>query len=158
VTSMRYALTVIFSLMLALVLQLIPVSADWLPWKPNFLLLMVIGWVIFKPSQWGIGFAASVGLLADLVFRSPLGLHVFLFVFIGAAPYLLSGWLIYFNVIHRCFFVFILIIFSELLGNFMYSVWWVPVDYRDVPWGAISSAVIWPFMDKFLVNVHNNRR
>jgi hypothetical protein len=34
----------------------------------------------------------------------------------------------------------------------------VPVDYRDVPWGAISSAVIWPFMDKFLVNVHNNRR
>jgi len=158
VTSMRYSLTVIFSLMLVLVLQLIPVSADWLPWKPNFLLLIVIGWVIFQPNQWGIGFAASVGFLADLVFRSPLGLHVFLFVFIGAVPYLLSGWLIYFNFIHRCFFVFILIIFSELIRNFIYSVWGVPVDYGDVPLGAISSALIWPVIDKFLVNVHKKRR
>ena len=74
-----------------------------------FLLLMVIGWITFQPNHWGIGFAAFVGFLTDLVFRSPLGLHVFLFVFIGAVPYLLSGWLIYFNVIHRCVLVFILI-------------------------------------------------
>ena len=157
-TSMRYYLIVIFSLILALVLQLIPTSPVWLPWKPNFLLLMVIGWVIFQPNQWGIGFAAFIGLLADLVFRSPLGLHVFLFVFIGAVPYLLSGWLIYFSVIHRSVLVFILIIFSEFLRNFMYSVWGVPVDYGDVPLGAISSALIWPLIDRFLRKVHKKHR
>jgi len=92
-----------------------------------------------------------------LVFRSPLGLHVFLFVFISAVPYLLSGWLLYFNFIHRCVFVFILIIFSELLRNFMYSVWGVPVDYGEAPLGAISSAVMWPVIDKFLVKVHKRR-
>ena len=157
-TSKRYYLIVIVSLILASVLQLIPTSAVWLPWKPNFLLLMVIGWITFQPNHWGIGFAAFVGFLTDLVFRSPLGLHVFLFVFIVAVPYLLSGWLIYFNVIHRCVLVFILIIFSEFLSNFMYSVWGVPVGYGDVPLGAISSVLIWPLIDRFLVKVHEKRR
>jgi len=71
---------------------------------------------------------------------------------------LLSGWLIYFSVIHRSVLVFILIIFSEFLRNFMYSVWGAPVDYGDVPLGAISSALIWPLIDRFLLKVHKKHR
>jgi len=40
----------------------------------------------------------------------------------------------------------------------MYSVWGVPVDYGDVPLGAISSALIWPLIDRFLLKVHKKHR
>jgi len=55
-------LALIISILLASVLQLVPVSGYLLVLKPNFLLLVVIGWIIFRPSQWGIGFAAFTGL------------------------------------------------------------------------------------------------
>ena len=105
-------LALIISILLASVLQLVPVSGYLIVLKPNFLLLVVIGWIIFRPSQWGIGFAAFTGLLADLIFRAPIGVHVLLFSTVGAIPLYLSGWLVYFSLIHRCLFVFILIIFA----------------------------------------------
>ena len=56
---------VILSLIIATVFQLIPTSGVWIFWRPNFLLLVVIAWILYIPDRFGIGFAAMVGLLAD---------------------------------------------------------------------------------------------
>ena len=67
----NYIIPVIFSLMVAVFLQLMPSTGSWLLWKPNFLLLMVIAWILYIPNQYGIGFASVVGLFADALFRTP---------------------------------------------------------------------------------------
>ena len=40
------------TLVLAVVLSLMPLSGDWIVWKPNFLLLVVMAWVIHWPMIW----------------------------------------------------------------------------------------------------------
>ena len=150
-------LALIISILLASVLQLVPVSGYLLVLKPNFLLLVVIGWIIFRPSQWGIGFAAFTGLLADLIFRAPIGVHVLLFSTVGAIPLYLSGWLVYFSLIHRCLFVFILIIFAEFMRNMLLSMWEIPIDYSYIIVVALASAIVWPAIDQLLIKVNRKR-
>ena len=150
-------LALIISILLASVLQLVPVSGYLLVLKPNFLLLVVIGWIIFRPSQWGIGFAAFTGLLADLIFRAPIGVHVLLFSTVGAIPLYLSGWLVYFSLIHRCLFVFILIIFAEFMRNMLLSMWEIPIDYSYIILSALASAVVWPAIDQLLIKFNRKR-
>tara|TARA_B100000795_G_scaffold194748_1_gene148998 strand:- start:322 stop:795 length:474 start_codon:yes stop_codon:yes gene_type:complete len=150
-------LALIISILLASVLQLVPVSGYLIVLKPNFLLLVVIGWIIFRPSQWGIGFAAFTGLLADLIFRAPIGVHVLLFSTVGAIPLYLSGWLVYFSLIHRCLFVFILIIFAEFMRNMLLSMWEIPIDYSYIIMVALASAIVWPAIDQLLIKVNRKR-
>ena len=150
-------LALIISILLASVLQLVPVSGYLIVLKPNFLLLVVIGWIIFRPSQWGIGFAAFTGLLADLIFRAPSGVHVLLFSTVGAIPLYLSGWLVYFSLIHRCLFVFILIIFAEFMRNMLLSMWEIPIDYSYIIVVALASAIVWPAIDQLLIKVNRKR-
>tara|TARA_B100000809_G_scaffold61757_1_gene58523 strand:- start:4685 stop:5158 length:474 start_codon:yes stop_codon:yes gene_type:complete len=150
-------LALIISILLASVLQLVPVSGYLLVLKPNFLLLVVIGWIIFRPSQWGIGFAAFTGLLADLIFRAPIGVHVLLFSTVGAIPLYLSGWLVYFSLIHRCLFVFILIIFAEFMRNMLLSMWEIPIDYSYIILSALASAIVWPAIDQLLIKFNRKR-
>ena len=147
----------IISILLASVLQLVPVSGYLIVLKPNFLLLVVIGWIIFRPSQWGIGFAAFTGLLADLIFRAPIGVHVLLFSTVGAIPLYLSGWLVYFSLIHRCLFVFILIIFAEFMRNMLLSMWEIPIDYSYIISSALASAIVWPAIDQLLIKFNRKR-
>ena len=150
-------LALIISILLASVLQLVPVSGYLIVLKPNFLLLVVIGWIIFRPSQWGIGFAAFTGLLADLIFRAPIGVHVLLFSTVGAIPLYLSGWLVYFSLIHRCLFVFILIIFAEFMRNMLLSMWEIPIDYSYIILSALASAIVWPAIDQLLIKFNRKR-
>lgn len=150
-------LALIISILLASVLQLVPVSGYLIVLKPNFLLLVVIGWIIFRPSQWGIGFAAFTGLLADLIFRTPIGVHVLLFSTVGAIPLYLSGWLVYFSLIHRCLFVFILIIFAEFMRNMLLSMWEIPIDYSYIIMPALASTIVWPAIDQLLIKVNRKR-
>ena len=150
-------LALIISILLASVLQLVPVSGYLIVLKPNFLLLVVIGWIIFRPSQWGIGFAAFTGLLADLIFRAPIGVHVLLFSTVGAIPLYLSGWLVYFSLIHRCLFVFILIIFAEFMRNMLLSMWEIPIDYSYIISSALASAIVWPAIDQLLIKFNRKR-
>ena len=150
-------LALIISILLASVLQLVPVSGYLIVLKPNFLLLVVIGWIIFRPSQWGIGFAAFTGLLADLIFRAPIGVHVLLFSTVGAIPLYLSGWLVYFSLIHRCLFVFILIIFAEFMRNMLLSMWEIPIDYSYIIVVALASAIVWPAIDQLLIKFNRKR-
>jgi len=150
-------LTLAISILIASVLQLVPVSGYLLVLKPNFLLLVVIGWIIFRPSQWGIGLAAFTGLLADLIFRTPIGMHVLLFSAIGAIPLYLSGWLVYFSLVHRCLFVFFLIILAELMSNILLFMWETPMDYSYILMTALASAAVWPAIDRLLIRVNRKR-
>ncbi|MDG1473992.1 MAG: rod shape-determining protein MreD [Porticoccaceae bacterium] len=147
---MKYSgasLALILSIFAALVLQLIPVSGDLIYWRPNFLLLLMIALIIFKSDQRSITFAASMGFLADLVFGSPLGLNILLFSLVGAVPLYFSGWLVYFTLAHRCLFVFLLVIFSELMSKLLFLIWLVPENYNYIFMVALASAVVWPLFD-----------
>ena len=152
-TSVKSVSFLFGTILFATVIQLLPLSGYYFLWRPNFLFLVTIGWIIFRPNYWGIGFAAVLGLFADIVFRSPVGLYVLVFGVIASLPLILSRWLVYFTIVHRCVFVFILVIIFELLENAIFGLWGTPTDYRSIPIRALLSGLIWPIFDKFFTKV-----
>lgn len=152
-TSVKSVSMLFATILFAAVLQLLPLSGYYFLWRPNFLFLVTIGWIIFRPDYWGIGFAAVLGLLADMVFRSPVGLYVLVFGVVAAFPLILSRWLAYFTILHRCLFVFILVIVFELLEHTIFGLLGAPVDYSSIPIKALLSGLIWPVFDKFFTKV-----
>ncbi|GHA82870.1 rod shape-determining protein MreD [Cognatilysobacter bugurensis] len=61
------------SVFIALLLGLVPLPESIEPLRPYWLALVLAYWVIETPDRVGLGFAFSIGLVADLAFGSLLG-------------------------------------------------------------------------------------
>ncbi|PBJ81606.1 rod shape-determining protein MreD [Lysobacteraceae bacterium NML93-0399] len=61
------------SVFVALLLGLLPLPEGLQPYRPFWLALVVAYWVIEDPDRAGLGFAFSMGLIADLAFGGLLG-------------------------------------------------------------------------------------
>ena len=61
------------SVVLALLLGLVPLPDGLQPLRPYWLGLVVAYWVLEDNERLGLGFAFSMGLIADLAFGSILG-------------------------------------------------------------------------------------
>jgi rod shape-determining protein MreD len=148
----------VVSLLLAAIFQLLPASGDWILWKPNVLLMVSIGWILYVPNQYGVGFAATVGLLADTLFRMALGHYVLIFGLCGAAAYILSRWLTYYSLFHRMVLVLALVVFAELVQALLFSIWDTPVTLSHLPALAITSGLLWPLIDILIARINRYQR
>jgi len=72
-------LAVLFSLLLALVVELQPFPQSIAQLQPPWLLLVVLYWSILQPAALGMTGAWLAGLLLDTLQPSPLGTHAALF-------------------------------------------------------------------------------
>jgi rod shape-determining protein MreD len=61
------------SLAVALLLGLLPLPGWLQPFRPYWLALVLVYWIIEAPDRVGLGFAFLLGVLADLAFGSLLG-------------------------------------------------------------------------------------
>jgi rod shape-determining protein MreD len=61
------------SALAALLLGLLPLPVWMQPYRPYWLALVVVYWVIEAPDRFGLGFAVLAGVLADLCFGTVLG-------------------------------------------------------------------------------------
>lgn len=132
----------------AIILQLIPVSGEWLAWKPNFLLLVMIAWVLYFPDRYGIEFSVVVGICADLLFSSTLGYHVLIFTICGLIVIFFHRVIAYLHMGHRVVLVFLLVIVVELLKAMMNSLGDIPVFLKHIPYLAVISSLFWVPLDK----------
>lgn len=72
-------LAILFSLLLALVVELLPFPQSIAQLQPPWLLLVVLYWSILQPTTLGMAGAWLMGLLLDAIQPSPLGTHAALF-------------------------------------------------------------------------------
>ena len=147
VDSNRTLQPVIIMLFMALIMQLIPISGEWLLWRPNFLLLVMIVWALYFPEQYSIGFSMMLGLFADLTFSTTLGSHVFIFAVCGAVANLLHRVVAYLALGHRVMIVALLVLIAELLGAVFgeYIFFWEHIFYV-----VVMSSLFWIPMDKLV--------
>jgi rod shape-determining protein MreD len=61
------------SLLVALLLGLLPLPGWLQPFRPYWLALVLVYWIIEAPDRIGLGFAFLLGVLADLAFGTLLG-------------------------------------------------------------------------------------
>lgn len=70
---------IILMLLLGILLQILPMTASFGLIKPNWLLLILVYWVIALPHRVSIGTAFILGIIIDLFSGAMLGVHVFAF-------------------------------------------------------------------------------
>ena len=74
---------IIFSIVIASVLMVYPVSYELSAWRPVFMLLIMLFWVMCQPAWCGVWFAFALGLFSDLLMELPLGLSALSFISIA---------------------------------------------------------------------------
>ena len=136
----------LITLIVGLLLQVIPLSAPLIYWRPQFVLLVVFFWLFRNPFQFGIGFAWFAGLLFDIVIGELFGRHAIVFGLCAYLLQLLQQRLQHFWLFHQVVLVLLLVLLSQVL---LHS---IPLIFRAnwqnellvIP--SFSSALFWPFL------------
>ena len=133
------------SLVVGSVLTVYPVSSSMSIWRPEFMLLLTLFWVMSQPKWCGVWFAFVVGFMTDLMLDSHLGTHIFVFVLLTFAARFLtrnkriltfpSRWIIATIVIFLNFVL--LFLFYRMNGNIVPLWFWSPI---------IPSILVWPLI------------
>ena len=106
--ELALGLMVVGSLILALLLELIPLPSELNPWRALWLLVMVVFWVLYLPSMMGIGLAWSAGLFLDAASSTPLGTHALIFTLASALTLAARRLLLTFSVFQQAVWVAVL--------------------------------------------------
>lgn len=140
-------LIVICTFIVALVLEISPWATSFQFFKPAWLVLVLLYWVLAIPTKVSIGFAFIFGLIWDLVLGSILGIHTLVlsvFTYLIALNYLvlrnLSLW-------QQSLLVVLFICFIRL-GIFCIEVILhnsTPFHWQEV-YGALVSGLLWPWV------------
>lgn len=144
-------------LFIALLLQLFPISGNWLHLKPNFFLLIMIAWVLYFPERYGVEFAALIGVLADLVMGSVIGYHVLTFSVSGLILVFFHRVVVYLQLIQRVILVFMLVILVAFMEAVMNSMLDKPLFLGGVFWLGIFSALCWIPLDKLVSQFYSHQ-
>lgn len=137
-------LAIIWSLSAALLMSILPLPDALQAWRPEWVMLVLIFWVMHAPSWVGLWFALVMGLLLDAFLASPLGLHALALVLVIYVTRMTQRWSGVFSVRQTTALVFLLILLERSVTYAVLSVRGeMPTDLSYfLP--AVASALIWP--------------
>ena len=148
----------LLSLVIAVIFSVMPVSGDWIVWKPNFLLLVTMGWVFHRPTEFGILFAAGIGLLADFLLQTTLGHSVLVFALCGTLVVIVSRWVKYLSIIQRTLLVYLIILLVGFLEASILLLSGLPTAMDHLLMKTLFSALTWPLIDKLITRLLTDER
>lgn len=139
-------LAIVISAILASILMVYPLSYTLSGWRPLFMLMVMLFWVLCQPTWCGIWFAFATGIFADLLLDAPLGLNALSFILIAFLARFLTRerriltfsnlWIITAIAIVAHL---MLIFFAQILASvqFSFARHWIPV---------LTSILVWPVL------------
>ena len=106
--------TIYLSLLIALLCQLFPWVGQGIIFRPDFMLVVLIYWLLRAPNLCNVGTAWLVGLLVDLATGSLLGQHALAFTLTAFIALSYQRRLVLFNVWQLAGYVFALLFFERV--------------------------------------------
>ncbi len=133
------------SILIASIFTVYPMSSSVSIWRPEFMLMLTLFWVMSQPKWCGVWFAFVIGIIADLMLDSHLGTHAFVYVLLTFAARFLtrnkrmltfpSRWIIAAIVIFLNFVL--LFLFHRMSGNIVPLWFWSPIIPSILAWPVI---------------------
>lgn len=102
------------SLLAALLCQLFPWVGQGIIFRPDFMLVVLLYWLLRVPNACNVGTAWLVGLLVDLATGSLLGQHALSFTLTAILGLLYQRRLVLFNTWQLAGYVFMLLVFERI--------------------------------------------
>lgn len=106
--------SIYISLLIAFICLLLPWSGLAFKLRPDFLLLVLIFWLIRAPNLCNIGTAWMVGLLMDLATGGIFGQYALAYTITAFFAAIYQRRLVLFNSTQQLFYVFLLLIIAQL--------------------------------------------
>lgn len=135
---------VLISLLAGLVLSLLPLPALLQPWRPSWIALIVVYWLLYEPRRVGLLLAWVTGLLLDTLRGALLGQHALALVIMGFIALQFHLRVRVFPIGQQTATVFMLIAVYEFFLYWVDGLSGEPGgDWRR--WlSVMSSALVWP--------------
>ena len=138
------------SLLVGMILTILPLPGWAVWWRPRWILLILLFWVVETQGRIGIGTAWLVGILVDLLTGTLLGQHALIMVFL---VYLVINCYPRFRFYpyYQQILLMVLIVGLDLILNRWLMIFMQqPVSSRLYWFSALTSALIWPWIYTWL--------
>lgn len=138
------------SFVVAMVLAIVPLP-DFVPpelgyLRPEWIVLVLIYWVVALPHRIGIAIAWLVGLLSDVLLGSLLGQHAIAFVVVAYIALSLYQRLRMFSVWQQSMIVFATVGLSQLINFWIESIAGLTEWHLWYLLASVMSALFWPWV------------
>lgn len=141
-SGLRFAII----LLLAMVLQVMPIFSELALWRPSFVVLILIYFILYQSHRYGIGAAWLVGLLLDVVYGEVLGKYALAFGICAYLLMLLKNRLLHTQLWHQSTLVFLLVLLTQLLVLSVNMLNAKQLSWQMLVFPAFSSMLIWPLL------------
>ena len=137
---------VLCTFLVALILDIAPWPKDLQYFRPSWLVLVLMYWILAIPNKVNIGAAFVLGIIFDFVIGSVLGVHALIFsifaYFIARGHLVLRNLSLWFQSILVVFFVI-----GVQFGIFVveYTLHKVTFNSEELV-GALFSGILWPWL------------
>jgi len=144
------------SLIASLVLSVSFFPLDWASYRPEWMGLIVVYWVLRAPNQFGVIMAWMLGLLLDVLESAPLGVNALALAVVAFLVLSIEQRLRLFPVYQQCGMIFFVIGINQMLVQFLRQL--LGMDYTGFSylWPALTSALVWPVLS-LLMDICNRR-
>lgn len=146
------------SIIIALVLQIVPMPLTVDQYRPDWVLLVLSYWTLALPNRVNVGMAFFVGLILDVLLGTSLGVHSFalcISIFVLAANYQrLRNYSIWQQAV----------IIGTLSSLYHLIIFWLQHLQTDVNflfdylWPVITTMMVWPWIFALLRKVRRQFR
>lgn len=140
---------ILLSFLLAMVLMILPLPESMKFLRPNWILLVLIYWMMALPSRVGIGTAWIVGLLMDVLLGGILGVTALVYALIAFLILAFHLQLRQYPLWQQGIWIFLLIFFNQLvlvvkaMGTVSWYEWWLPAAVSTILWPIIFAILRW---------------
>lgn len=138
--------TVYLTLLIALLCQLFPWTGQGIIFRPDFMLIVLIYWILRAPHLCNVGTAWMVGLIVDLATGSLFGQHALAFALTAYIALIYQRRLVLFSVWQLAGYVFGLLVFERIVILLLKL-----LAGNDAPgwhyfWPVVTGMMLWQLM------------
>lgn len=137
-------LVIAASFVVALLLSVFPMPFGLLWWRPEFVLLVAIYWVLALPLSISLVFICALGLFQDLLESVPFGQHSLGLVLVAYICLLSYPRVRNFPLWKQTGWVFVLVGMAQMTDNWVQSMAGQQLSGLAFLYPAITSALCWP--------------
>ena len=144
---------VFLSILVSLMLSMMPLPGWAQSFRPDWVTMVLIYWVMALPQQVGVTVAWISGLLLDVSLGSILGQHAIGLVLVSYLVSLQYQRIRVFSLFQQSIVVFILLIFKQILVLWVNGIVGQAAETWSYFLPSLVGAIIWPWVFTLLRNI-----